>query len=93
MLDKVNAVFQGSLEKGSKNSQSFYNATSGERWDYIVSSFVFVVVVVFFLFLGYWGKMKWPGMGWYIWLGINWVLLVLGIITFLSHVWMKIKGK
>lgn len=93
MLDKIGPVFQAAMKADSKNAQLFQNASGSERWGYIGSSLMFVVVIVLFLLLGYFGKDKWPGVGWYIWLLFNWLLLVLGVITLGAHVWMKMKGK
>lgn len=81
------------MKADSKNAQLFQNASGGERWGYIGSSLMFVVVIILFLLLGYFGKDKWPSVGWYIWLLFNWLLLVLGVITLGAHVWMKMKGK
>lgn len=93
MLDNIGPVVQEAMKKDGKNAQAFQNATPSERWEYIGSSLMFVVVVVLFLLLGFWAKEKWPGWGWYLWLGINWLLLVLGVITLIAHIWMKMKGK
>lgn len=93
MREKIQAVFLQAMTKDNQNAIRFASASSAERWGYIGWTFLFVVITGVFIWIGQYGLKRWPGMGWYIWIGVSGILCLIGIASLAGHIVMKLKGK
>ncbi len=64
------------------------------RWRYFLTVPLFIGICAFFLWLGVVLKASFNSIiGWYIWMGLSSIFTVLGIYTWLSYLWIILKGK
>lgn len=64
------------------------------RWKYFFTIPFFLGVCVFFLWLGVIFKEEFYNIiGWYVWMGLASIFLLLGVYTWFSYLWIILKGK